>query len=31
MPGYWPRCIEPDVRDVIPATEIDATEEMVSA
>jgi flavin-dependent amine oxidoreductase len=28
--GYRPRCIEPDIRDVIPATEFDATEEMVS-
>lgn len=28
--GYRPACLEPDVRDVIPATEFDATEEMVS-
>lgn len=27
--GYRPCCIEPDIRDVIPPTEFDATEEMV--
>lgn len=29
--GYRPSCLEPGVRNVIPATEFDATEEMVSA